>query len=1130
MKGDFSRNTFRPDRPYTSVRMQQGRVPLDADWNEQADIESYLRRTALRDVIGGCCIPASAPDSFRVTVQGNLLRVAPGRIYVGGRLCVETAEQVLALPASATPFVVYLEVFERHVTAIEDPDIREVALGGPDTATRTLTTCRARIAPLASMTSCRELAGWIPPGQTTGQMTALTTVAPPDTPCAVPAAAGYSRLENQLYRVEIHRSGTIGAGTPPLFKWSRDNGSIAAPWLELDGTEIVIPDAGRDDILGFQSNRWIELGHDALDLDGLPGPIVEVTSRVTGADGRFRLTFDAHGQAVPDPSTLGHPKVRRWDQDAGADPNLGAIPISAANTPIDLESGLQVSFAPGFYRAGDYWMIPARTFTGEFAGDILWPVDAGGNRLAQPPHGVSRDFCRLAIVVGGTAPAVAEDCRNIFPSLCGLSRSTGCCTVTVGPGGDVGAIAQALARLPAGGGEVCLLPGIYRERVNLDGRSNVTIRGCGPRARVVAPDANPVFSLRNSSAITVQSLSVEAPAAVAFALSGASRIALRNLSVDSATQPAIVGARLEDFALSESRIVYSPQENAQLPLQRPPAVFLAGDGLVVEHNEIRVPEVRNILAAPGGGIQIGGGSDRVAIRGNRIEGGCGAGILLGSVSAGSITGGFTRAFDTLLSRPVDNPLELAGAAFLRAGVEFYRNLDRVPGGVTLAVDASGAVRVRPLIGPANIVSHGDLSDVCIAGNVIRNMGSSGVTVAHFFDFAEDSGDFISVIRLEILNNQIDGCMRLPHERIPAQLAEDAAYAGVALGDVTDLVLRDNDIERNGLALADGCCGVFILHGRGLEIHRNRIRNNGAIPVAGDVTPGPANRRGGVVIGYAQAPTRDVRLTPSAETLRARQDGTPALRLHDNVIVAHAGRALEVVALGPVSIQSNQLTAIGADFRARSARSPLGLNVPPGSPLGMFTAALGGAVALVVNLGTSNELYFQLAGFSGLNLAGSLAQPQGDRPDNRPVLAGGNIQFNDNQLVLDALDPVSSFVLTACSIFTMDDLAFSDNQCDCDLVLDFAVANALLWGFSTRVTSNRFEEGVLNALYSAITLGFLNTTTGNQGTHCFVRIAPVLPPSHENTVLIQRLPGGAGACESASTTESLGRRIAFLTQS
>ena len=51
MKGDFSRFTHRPAKHYVGVRKQQGRVDLDADFNEYVDIQDYLDRTALTDVI-----------------------------------------------------------------------------------------------------------------------------------------------------------------------------------------------------------------------------------------------------------------------------------------------------------------------------------------------------------------------------------------------------------------------------------------------------------------------------------------------------------------------------------------------------------------------------------------------------------------------------------------------------------------------------------------------------------------------------------------------------------------------------------------------------------------------------------------------------------------------------------------------------------------------------------------------------------------------------------------------------------------------------------------------------------------------------------------------------------------------
>ena len=38
MSGDYSRKRFNPEKHYQGVLRQQGRVDLDADWNEYVDL------------------------------------------------------------------------------------------------------------------------------------------------------------------------------------------------------------------------------------------------------------------------------------------------------------------------------------------------------------------------------------------------------------------------------------------------------------------------------------------------------------------------------------------------------------------------------------------------------------------------------------------------------------------------------------------------------------------------------------------------------------------------------------------------------------------------------------------------------------------------------------------------------------------------------------------------------------------------------------------------------------------------------------------------------------------------------------------------------------------------------------
>ena len=49
------------------------------------------------------------------------------------------------LPATDGLYVAYLEAWERHITALEDETIKETALGGPDTTTRTKTVWQVRM-------------------------------------------------------------------------------------------------------------------------------------------------------------------------------------------------------------------------------------------------------------------------------------------------------------------------------------------------------------------------------------------------------------------------------------------------------------------------------------------------------------------------------------------------------------------------------------------------------------------------------------------------------------------------------------------------------------------------------------------------------------------------------------------------------------------------------------------------------------------------------------------------------------------------------------------------------------------------------------------------------------------------
>src|SRR6266487_4088324 len=96
MGGDYTRFTFRPENDYTSVLRQQGRVALDADHNELADIADRHWRAETIDILGRCTVPRQPadpvdglPQSFRVYLTGygaGTLAIGAGRAYVDGMI------------------------------------------------------------------------------------------------------------------------------------------------------------------------------------------------------------------------------------------------------------------------------------------------------------------------------------------------------------------------------------------------------------------------------------------------------------------------------------------------------------------------------------------------------------------------------------------------------------------------------------------------------------------------------------------------------------------------------------------------------------------------------------------------------------------------------------------------------------------------------------------------------------------------------------------------------------------------------------------------------------------------------------------------------------------------------------
>ena len=572
MKGDITRLTFDSKKHYNSVRMQQGRLQLDSDWNEQVDIQNYLRRAQIFASVGSNSgVPSYNPetrepstDSFKLEIiaNGKDLQINPGHLYVGGTLCelelgttftattkggnsqfevsslvvdgrkfeeyqwleevvpesqtqnstdtqttiyqiekVDSEKRLLTLQAfpekNAQPeqqktinlrrlltyntqadypnpeqnlipgtYFAYIDVWERHITTIEDSSIREIALNIPDTTTRSKIVWQLKLRKIKEEEDIREEAEKqlldfvnaieVPEGKQEDKKTLIDDLNKiikqqqkiPDSDvkkfktrfnqltdideqqknfkelltrhnkiddevisqsdkvwgnfvnnnqtgfteakmnaCArlctnVGASAssttGYQRLENQLYRVEIHDPGEIGKAT---FKWSRENGSIVSSIVRIEGNTIVIPKSSQDAWSSSQARQqWIEITNEERELKGNPGVLAPLTRIISDT----KIEFGSPTTNLPENPT----KVRRWE---GA-----AIEIKSQEW-IDLEGGIKVKFSSdSSYETGDYWLIPARTATN----DIEWPQDGGepAKPIPQAPRGIKHDYSLLGLV------------------------------------------------------------------------------------------------------------------------------------------------------------------------------------------------------------------------------------------------------------------------------------------------------------------------------------------------------------------------------------------------------------------------------------------------------------------------------------------------------------------------------------------------------------------------------------------------------------------------------------------------------------------------------------------------------------------------------------------------------------
>lgn len=304
MFGDFSRDSFDSCKNYKRVLMQQGRPLTDADWNEQVSL-IWDQLESLTRIAIGWHGTAKSGDGFKIMHSGSDFVLSVGEYLVDGLKCdnrnpKNTLTPIRDLTGSR---VVYLDVWEQSVNAIEDPSLLEPALRGIDTATRSRIMWALKymtspfekqepdpnpdpnnpgrtITVLRNPNSERQLFLQTVRGEEAnsqqGRLKARLSPASPATPATSPCAIPNSSVGfgDRLYRVEIHRCGkpldkTDGSNeleTAATFKWSRTNGSIVIPLgrQKPSGNILNIDQTAFMPQLEAQVDTWGEM----FDLEG----------------------------------------------------------------------------------------------------------------------------------------------------------------------------------------------------------------------------------------------------------------------------------------------------------------------------------------------------------------------------------------------------------------------------------------------------------------------------------------------------------------------------------------------------------------------------------------------------------------------------------------------------------------------------------------------------------------------------------------------------------------------------------------------------------------------------------------------------------------------------------------------
>jgi hypothetical protein len=427
----------RDARQLRAVVARQGQVLLDADINGQAETLLARVEEEARDTMGspGRLVVPAGTGAFAATIAGSpaVVSIGVGDAYLDGWRVENIAACTLAGQphpytgnVGATAALV-LKALVRHVDPVEDGNLADSALGDAQASGRSINDWRVfPLTPANSAATCDTILSddnWramaLP---SSGKLAFIKKTGGSSTdPCSLTPGGGYTRLENLLYRVEVHGGNALEqTADGPRFgldglklKLSRRNASLMVKVSEVNGRRLTVTPPSLDARNWFAPGTYAEILSIHDDLDAAPAVTPERLFQVAlASDDSVTLVEPASGAiASTGVSDDGTWFLRLWDAipagTNGAPVGMAAAALASNGSDsavIDLGDGLTIQLTGGAaarFRRGDYWTCAVRA-----DGSIAW--DSGNLAdIAETPHGPVVRYAPLAMIKA----AAIEDCR-----------------------------------------------------------------------------------------------------------------------------------------------------------------------------------------------------------------------------------------------------------------------------------------------------------------------------------------------------------------------------------------------------------------------------------------------------------------------------------------------------------------------------------------------------------------------------------------------------------------------------------------------------------------------------------------------------------------------------------------------